>query len=350
MINLPLPAFLTMGLANLFIQWVLTIPIIVVNYRYFSVGMKQLIKRDPNMDSLVAIGTGAALVYGVYISVLSLIGFINNDPMQTMMYMNQMYLESAGTILALVTMGKYLEEVSKQKTMGALEKLMDLTPKQALLITQSGEQEVDVSTLQVGDIVRIKPGGIIPVDGVIVQGSTAINQAAITGESIPVEKTINDPVIGATMNEWGRIDIRVSHVGDDTTLAKIIRLVEEAGQSKAPLAKLADAISRIFVPIVIIIATLSFFIWMILGQPFTFALQILIAILVISCPCALGLATPVAVMVGTGKGAEYGLLLKSAEAIEKLAKIDTVVLDKTGTLTMGHPRLTEIILEDQIDA
>jgi Cu+-exporting ATPase len=349
MVGLMFPQWLLNPWVNLSLQWVLTIPIVWVNQRYFTVGIKRLWHRDPNMDSLVAIGTGAAVIYGIYITIVSFIGQFNGDSMVAMSYMGQLYLESAGTILALVTLGKYLEELSKQKTLGALEKLMDLTPKRALKKHEDTWVEVDVTTLQVGDVVRVLPGKIIPIDGTILFGQTSVNQAAITGESIPVEKTQGDRVIGATLNQYGSIDVSITHVGSETTLSKIIALVEEASQSKAPLAKLADTIAGMFVPIVIVIALGSFFVWMLVGESLAFALQIMISILVISCPCALGLATPVAIMVGTGKGAELGILIKSAEAVEKLARIDTIVLDKTGTITEGKPHVETILTVGSMD-
>ncbi|MFZ9782222.1 MAG: heavy metal translocating P-type ATPase, partial [Bacilli bacterium] len=288
MLNLPIFDFLKTTLGNLLTQWFLTMPILIVNYRYFSVGMKRLLKLDPNMDTLVAIGTGAALIYGVWMTAYSFYGLLIDDMMISMIWMNQLYLESAATILSLVTLGKYLEEISKQKTLGALEKLMDLKPKKAWKKQPEGLVEVLVSYLSIGDIVVVKTGELIPVDGEIVQGETLVNQAAITGESLPVKKTIGDSVIAATQNQFGVIEVEVKFLGEDTTIAKIIRLVEEASQTKAPLAKLADQISRVFVPIVIGIAVIAFIIWMLEGQSLSFALQIMIAILVISCPCALG--------------------------------------------------------------
>ena len=262
-----------------------------------------------------------------------------------MIWMDQLYLETAATILSLVTMGKYLEEISKQKTLGALEKLIDLKPKKAWKKINGDLVEVLVSELKVGDLVLIKPGEFISVDGVIRNGDTMVDQAAITGESLPVHKQVGDSVIAATLNQLGAIEVEVKLLGDDTTIAKIIRLVEEASQTKAPLAKLADEISRIFVPIVLFIAFSACMIWIVVGQPLEFAIQIMIAILVISCPCALGLATPVTMMVGTGKGAELGILIKSAEAMEKLHTIDTVVMDKTGTITQGKPVVNDVIIQ-----
>jgi Cu+-exporting ATPase len=261
-----------------------------------------------------------------------------------MTWMNQLYLESAATILTLVTLGKYLEEISKQKTLGALEKLIDLKPKKAWKKTDQGYVETLVTNLLIKDIVLVKPGELIPVDGVIIHGETMVDQASITGESLPVQKNKGDKVIAATLNQFGSIEVEVRFLGEDSTIAKIIRLVEEASQTKAPLAKLADQISRIFVPIVFLIAFGSFILWMLLGESFEFALQIMIAVLVISCPCALGLATPVTMMVGTGKGAELGILMKSAEAMEKLNQMDTIVFDKTGTITEGKPRVVDLIL------
>jgi len=346
MLGLPNFEFFTTTLGNLTTQWLLTLPIVYVNFRYFSVGIKRLWKREPNMDTLVAIGTGSAILYGFYITGISFYGLAMNDMELSMTWMNQLYLETAATILALVTLGKYLEEISKQKTLGALEKLIDLKPKQAWKKTRDGIKEVLVSELVVGDIVLIKPGELIPVDGVIKQGETLVNQAAITGESLPVDKHVGDSVIAATLNQLGVIEVEVKFLGDDTTIAKIIRLVEEASQTKAPLAKLADEISRYFVPIVIAIALTAFVVWFIVTNDIEFALQIMIAILVISCPCALGLATPVTMMVGTGKGAELGTLIKSAEAMEKLHTIDTVVMDKTGTITLGKPVVVDTIIHD----
>ena len=349
MLGLPLPAWLLTTIGNLLTQWTLTIPIITVNYRYFYVGMKRLFKFDPNMDTLVAIGTGAAIMYGIYITLISFIGLLNDNMEQSMMWMNQLYLESAATILSLVTLGKYLEEISKQKTLGALEKLIDLKPKLAMKKVGDDFQSVEVSQLVVGDIVLVKPGEMIPVDGDIVYGDTMVNQAAITGESLPVHKQIGDRVLGATLNQFGAIEVKVKLLGEDSTIAKIIRLVEEASLTKAPLAKLADQISSIFVPIVIIIALSAFSIWLMLGAELSFALQIMISILVISCPCALGLATPVTMMVGTGKGAELGMLVKSAEAMEKLDKITTIVMDKTGTITLGKPVVTHTMIYRNFD-
>jgi Cu+-exporting ATPase len=343
MLTLPLPSLLGFGLWNLLIQIGLTIPIIVLNHRYFTVGMKRLFKLDPNMDSLVAIGTGAALIYSFINFFIFLIAYVQDDMMGMMALMNHFYFESVATILALVTVGKYIEEVSKSKTLGALNKLLDLKPKMAIKLTKEGWKECLVQDIQLFDRVQIKPGTLIPVDGKIVNGTTQVNQAAITGESMPVDKFEGDVVIGATLNLHGVIEVEVTRIGEDTTISKLIKLVEEASQSKAPLAKLADKISGIFVPIVMIISFGAFIFWLIITRDLGFSLQIMVAILVISCPCALGLATPVTMMVGTGIGASHGILIKSAEAMEKLNKISVVVFDKTGTITKGKPIVESMI-------
>jgi Cu+-exporting ATPase len=344
MIDLPLPSILKEGIINISLQMVLTLPIVIYNFRYFSVGLKRLFKFDPNMDSLVAIGTGSAIIYGLVNVVFYFIAYIENDAMAMMELMNQFYFETAATILALVTVGKYIEEISKAKTLGALNKLLDLKPKMALKKNGNQVEEVLITSINVGDIVLIKPGTMIPVDGVIIDGETQVNQASITGESMPVEKLVGDHVIGATMNINGVIEVKVLKTGDDTTISKLIKLVEEASQSKAPLAKLADKISSIFVPIVMVIALVAFIVWFMITNDVGFSLQIMVAILVISCPCALGLATPVTMMVGTGIGASHGILIKSAEAMEKLDDITAVVFDKTGTITKGSPIVTEILV------
>lgn len=344
MLNLPLPSILQEGVYNISLQMLLTLPIVIYNFRYFSVGLKRLFKLDPNMDSLVAIGTGSAIIYGLVNVGLYFSAFVANDTMAMMNLMNQFYFETAATILALVTVGKYIEELSKAKTLGALNKLLDLKPKMALKKVGNDIEEVFITMIKVGDIVLIKPGTMVPVDGVIVVGETQVNQASITGESMPVEKTVGDQVIGATMNINGVIEVKVLKTGDDTTISKLIKLVEEASQSKAPLAKLADTISGIFVPIVIFIAIAAFITWLIITQDIGFSLQIMVAILVISCPCALGLATPVTMMVGTGMGASHGILIKSAEAMEKLDDVTAVVFDKTGTITKGSPIVAETLV------
>ena len=307
-----------MSMNNIFfvVQILLLIPIIILNRNYFFVGFKRLFKRAPNMDSLIAIGSTAAILYG--------------------------FFESAGTILTLITLGKYLETKSKGKTSEAISKLINLAPKTATVIRENREIEINVEDIVKDDIILIKPGNSIPVDGTIIEGTSYIDQSAITGESVPAEKMIGDTVISGTINKNGALKIKATKVGESTTLSQIIKLVEEASNSKAPISRLADKVSGIFVPVVITIAVLATIFWLLQGQSFEFALSIGIAVLVISCPCALGLATPVAIMVGTGKGAQNGILIKSAESLELLHLVDTVVLDKTGTITEGKPTVTDI--------
>ncbi|MBE6831507.1 MAG: heavy metal translocating P-type ATPase [Ruminococcaceae bacterium] len=349
-IGLPVPEFIKAafhgpenGVVFAFAQFLLLLPIAYVNRKYFQVGFKTLAKRAPNMDSLIAIGSTAAIVYGIF--AIFKIGYaLGHGDMETAdHFLMDLYFESAGTILALITLGKYLEARSKGKTSEAITKLMDLAPKTAVVIRDGSEVEIPVEEVVVGDILPVRPGQSIPVDGIIVEGSSSIDQSALTGESIPVEKHVGDKVIAATINKTGYFKFEAQKVGDDTTLAQIIDLVEEASSSKAPIAKLADKISGVFVPVVICIAIVSAAAWMIAGQSFEFALSIGIAVLVISCPCALGLATPVAIMVGTGKGASNGILIKSAEALETAHTVNTVVLDKTGTITEGKPKVTDIL-------
>lgn len=352
MAGLPLPGFLT-GMENAvayaLTQFLLCLPILYVNRTYFQIGFKTLLRRAPNMDSLIAIGSGAALVYGVFAIYRMGYGLGVMDTALVEKYHMDLYFESAATILALITLGKYLETKSKGKTSEALSRLMDLAPKTALVERPHAEggdaetQEIPVDQVMAGDIVIVKPGSSIPVDGIIVEGSSSLDESAITGESIPVEKKSGDQVVAATINKSGFFKFRATKVGDDTTLAQIIRLMEEASASKAPIAKMADRIAGIFVPAVIGIAILSAVIWLLSGAEFEFALSIGIAVLVISCPCALGLATPVAIMVGTGKGAENGILIKSGEALETAYSINTMVLDKTGTITEGKPQVTDIM-------
>ncbi len=347
MVGLPMPGFLT-GAENLlplaFTQLLISLPILFVNRAFFQVGFKALLKGAPNMDSLVAIGSGAALVYGIFAIYRMMYGLGRGDAGLVADYAHKLYFESAAMILALVTVGKYLEARSKSKTSDALGKLVDLAPKTAVVIRDGTERTIPAEQLTAGDIVVIRPGESIPADGVVTEGHGFVDQSAITGESIPVEKSPGDQVITATINKNGAFRFRAAKVGEDTTLAQIIRLVDEAGNSKAPIARLADKVSGVFVPVVIAIAVLSAAVWMLAGQTFEFALSCAISVLVISCPCALGLATPVAIMVGTGKAAEYGILVKSAESLENLHAIDTVVLDKTGTITSGHPSVTDIVI------
>lgn len=329
-----------------FIQFLLVLPIMYVNRKYYIVGFKTLFKLSPNMDSLIAIGSSAAVVYGVFAIFRIGFGLGHGDMSIVDRYSMDLYFESAGMILTLITLGKYLETRSKGKTSEAITKLMNLAPKTAIVEKDGEEVEVLAEQVIKGDIVIVKPGSSIPVDGVIVSGSTSIDESMITGESIPVEKAKGDKVIGATINKSGYFKFEATNVNEDTTINKIIKLVEEASSSKAPIAKIADKISGIFVPVVITIAVVAAIIWIIMGESFEFALSIGIAVLVISCPCALGLATPVAIMVGTGKGAENGILIKSGEALEIAHSIDTVVMDKTGTITKGEPRVTDIINAD----
>lgn len=347
MVNLPIPSFLT-GQENAinfaFTQLLLTLPIVYINRKYYSVGFKTLFRANPNMDSLIALGSGAALAYGIFAIYRIGYGLGHGDMNLVILYSHDLYFESAGMILALITMGKYLEARSKGRTSEAISKMLDLAPKIATVIRDGNEVEVPVEEVVVDDILVVRPGQNIPVDGLITEGSASIDQSALTGESIPVEKNIGDKVIAATTNKTGYFKFRATQVGEDTTFAQIIELVEEASSSKAPISKLADKISGIFVPVVIIISVFATITWLLLGYPFEFAMSIGIAVLVISCPCALGLATPVAIMVATGKGASHGILIKSAEALETLHSVSSVVLDKTGTITEGQPKVTDIIV------
>lgn len=324
-------------------QLLLLLPIVFANQKYFRNGFKSLFHGAPNMDSLIAIGASAAIAYGLFALYRIGYGLGHGDIAVVEQYSMDLYFESAGTILTLITLGKYLETKSKGRTGEAITKLMNLAPKTAWVVREGGEVEIPVEDIQVGDIIAVKPGSSIPVDGVITRGSTSVDESAITGESIPVEKKEGDQVISATVNKAGSIQFRATKVGEDTTISQIVRLVEEASASKAPIAKLADKIAGIFVPTVISIAVLAAVIWLLTGATVEFALSIGISVLVISCPCALGLATPVAIMVGTGKGAENGILIKSGDALEAAHSIDTVVLDKTGTITQGTPKVTDVI-------
>ena len=346
MLNWPLPGIL-LGHHNMMIfvlvQLCLVVPIMFINRGYYIRGFKSLANRSPNMDSLIALGSSAAFIYSLYATFMMAYYIGRMDMDMTHHYMMQLYYESAGMILTLISLGKYLESRSKQKTSEAIEKLMKLMPSTAFVLKGGKEVEVPIEQVQVGDIVIVKPGNNIPLDGTIIEGHGSINEAMITGESLPVDKTVGDQVIGSTSNLDGYMKVEVTHTSEDTTLSKIIALVEEAGGSKAPIAKLADKISGVFVPVVITIAIITFILWLTLGgKDFHFALNCAISVLVISCPCALGLATPTAIMVGTGKGANLGILVKSAQHLEELSKCDTVVLDKTGTITEGKPQVTEI--------
>ena len=346
MMGAPLPAFLVgheNAVAFGLTQLLLTLPIMYLNDKYYKVGFKTLWNRAPNMDSLIAVGSAAAVIYGVFAIYQMGFGLGRGDMELVAKYHMDLYFESAGMILTLITMGKFLETRSKGKTGEAISRLMDLAPKTATVLRDGTEVEIPVEEVQVGDRVVVRPGQSIPVDGVIVEGQSAVDESALTGESLPVDKGPGDKVAAASINKSGFFTFEASRVGEDTTLAQMIRLVEEASASKAPIAKLADKVSGIFVPVVMTIALIAAAAWLVTGHGFTQALTAGVAVLVISCPCALGLATPVAIMVGTGKGAENGILIKSAEALETLHTIDTVVLDKTGTLTQGKPVVTDII-------
>lgn len=342
MISYPIPSFLHNPIYMAAAQLVLSLPILIVNRKYFKNGFKSLFKRSPNMDTLIAIGSSASFAYGIFAIIMMLIAQSNSDSDLMKQYASNLYFESAGMILALITLGKYLETKSKRKTSAAIDKLIELAPDTATILVDGKETVVDTQDIQEGDIVVVHAGERIPIDGVIIDGHASVDQSAITGESIPIEKKKDDKAVSASINLNGYLQIKALKVGEDTTLSKIIALVEDASNSKAPIAKLADKISGIFVPIVIAISFISSIVWLLLGATFDFALNIGISVLVISCPCALGLATPVAIMVGTGKGAENGILIKSAEALENAHKIDTVVLDKTGTITNGTPEVTDI--------
>ena len=331
-----------------FTQFLLLLPVMYVNRKYFKVGFKTLFQGAPNMDSLIALGSTAAAVYGVYAIYKIGMGLGIQDMSTIHTFMMDLYFESAGMILTLITFGKFLEARAKGQTSEAISKLIDLAPKTALKSIDGKEIEIPIEDVTTGDILIVKAGTSIPVDGVVVSGTGSVDESALTGESIPVEKNTGDNVIGATINKSGYFTMEALKVGEDTTLSQIVKLVDEATSSKAPIAKLADKVSGIFVPIVIVIALIATITQLVLGKDFEFALSIGISILVISCPCALGLATPTAIMVGTGKGAENGILIKSAEALETAHNISTVVLDKTGTVTEGKPIVTDIITHKDI--
>ncbi|XXM72983.1 heavy metal translocating P-type ATPase [Lysinibacillus sphaericus] len=343
MLGMPLPEAIdpmTNPTGFALIQLVLTIPVMVMGKPFFTVGFKTLIKRHPNMDSLVALGTGAAFVYSVIASIFIVSG---NES-----YAQDLYYESAAVILTLITLGKYFEALSKGKTSEAIKKLMGLAPKTATVVRDGMETEISIEEVEVGDIIIVKPGEKLPVDGVVVEGKTSVDESMLTGESIPVEKEAGAAVIGASINKNGSIRYEATKVGKDTALSQIIKLVEDAQGSKAPIAKMADIISGYFVPIVIGLAIVTGLAWFIGGETGLFAFTIAISILVIACPCALGLATPTAIMVGTGKGAENGVLIKSGGALESTHKINTIVFDKTGTITEGKPVVTDIVTAGDI--
>ncbi len=342
-LNAPIPSFLDPmhhPLNYAIAQIILTIPIIIVGYKFYTVGFKALFQRSPNMDSLIAIGTTSAIIYSLYSAYQIAIG--NHGAVEGL------YFESAGVIITLILLGKSLEAVSKGKTSEAIKKLMGLSPKTAIVIQEGKEVEMPIDEVEIGDVIIVKPGDKIPVDGVVLEGHTAIDESMLTGESMPIDKKAGDKVFAASINKNGMIQFKATKVGGDTALAQIIKLVEDAQGSKAPIAQMADIVSGYFVPIVCAIAVLAFLAWLIAGQTLVFALTIFISVLVIACPCALGLATPTAIMVGTGKGAEYGILIKGGEALEATHKINTIVFDKTGTITEGKPEVTDIITVGEV--
>ena len=347
MLGAPIPAALS-GMENS-LSYALTLLILAlaiayVNRAYFENGFKSLVHRAPNMDTLIAIGSGASFAYSIYTMFRMSYAVGHGDLMGAMdLQMNDLYLESAGMILALVTVGKYLETRSKGKTGAAIEKLIDLAPKTATVLVDGEEQTVPADEIQLGATVLVRPGESVPVDGVVLEGTSSVDESALTGESMPVEKRAGDTVSAATVNRTGAFTFRATRVGDDTNLARIVRLVEDANATKAPIARLADKVAGVFVPVVLAIAAVTFVAWLAVTGNVSHAVQAGVAVVVISCPCALGLATPLAIMVGTGKGAEMGILFKSAEALETLRGVDTVVLDKTGTVTEGRPRVTDVL-------
>ncbi len=346
MIGLPAPHWYH-GVENAMVaallQLALTLPVVYLNRVYYQRGLKALFHRAPNMDSLIAVGSLAALVYGVA-ALFRMAWAMGHGQWDTVRhYSENLYFESAAMILTLITLGKFLETRAKGKTGDAIRKLMDLSPKTAVVLVDGAEREVPVEQVKVGDTVIIRSGSTVCVDGTVIEGRASIDQSALTGESVPVDKTVGDTVAAGTVSREGYLVIRADKIGEDTTLSQVIRMVEEAGGSKAPIARLADKIAGIFVPVVMSIALVTFVVWMLVGKGLEFSLTCAISVLVISCPCALGLATPVAIMVGTGRGASMGVLFKNAESLENLHHIDTVVLDKTGTLTTGMPAVTDIL-------
>ena len=344
MMGAPLPGFL-LGPENAvafgLTQLLLTLPIMYLNDKYYQVGFKTLLHRAPNMDSLIAVGSAAAVVYGVFAIYQMGYGLGHGDLELVARYHMDLYFESAGMILALITLGKFLESRNMQKTKGAITALMQLSPDTAILADTG--REVPTSQLKVGDVVLVKPGARVPADGTVTQGESSVNEAMLTGESLPVEKAVDSEVIGGSVNENGVLYVQVTRTGDDSTLSRIIRFVEDAQGRKAPISKTADKVAGVFVPVVMGIALLAAVIWAIAGQPFSFVLRVFTSVLVIACPCALGLATPTAIMVGTGLGAKHGILIRSGEILEITHSVDTVVLDKTGTVTEGTPAVTEVL-------
>ena len=346
MVGLPAPHWYhgtENAMVAVLLQFFLTLPAVYLNRAYYTRGLKSLWHKAPNMDSLIAVGSGAALIYGIAAMFLMADAIGAGDWETVAHYRENLYFESAAMILTLITLGKFLETRAKGKTGDAIRKLMDLSPKTASVLRYGMEHELPVEEVRVGDTIIVRSGGSIPVDGTVTKGRAAVDQSALTGESVPVEKKVGDTVAAATINQSGYLEFRAEKVGEDTTLSQIIHMVEEAGGSKAPIARLADKIAGVFVPVVMTIAAITFAVWMLLGAGLEFSLTNAISVLVISCPCALGLATPVAIMVGTGRGAGMGVLFKNAEALENLHKVDAVVLDKTGTLTVGKPQVTDVI-------
>ena len=354
MLGWPLPGIFTDHTHSMTLaltELVLLIPIVYVNDAYFINGFKSLAHGAPTMDALIAVGATASVAWSLYAMFIMADQLATGQVHEAMMTsMDNLYFESAGTILSLVTVGKYLETRSKSKTGGAIEALIDLAPKTATVVAEDGsETTVDVDSILPGQVLRVRPGESIPVDGVVLEGSSAVDESALTGESIPAEKTAGDTVNAATVNRTGSFTFRATRVGAETSLAKIIKLVEDANATKAPIARMADKVAGVFVPVVFVISAVTFVVWMALTGSMNEALTSAVAVLVISCPCALGLATPVAIMVGTGKGAEMGILFKSAEALENLRSVGTVVLDKTGTVTRGKPAVTDIVVATRVD-
>ena len=353
MMGWPLPAFFH-GTENAMIfaltLFLLTVPIVFINFKFFRVGFTSLAHGAPNMDSLIALGSSAALVYGVYALYKIAFGLGHGDLDMVRQFSMDLYFESAGMILTLITVGKFFEARAKGRTSDAINKLMNLAPKTAFVVRGGVEAEVPVEEVEKGETVVVRAGQAVPVDGVLTEGHAAVDESAITGESVPVEKQPGDKLIGATTVKSGYLRMRATGVGDETALAQIVRLVDEATSSKAPIAKLADKVSGVFVPVVIVIALVTAAGWLIVGESVEFALSVAIAVLVISCPCALGLATPTAIMVGTGRGAMNGILIKSAEALETAHDVKTVVLDKTGTITRGEPAVTDVLHRSEMSA
>jgi len=338
MLGLPLPAFLSpmrYPLQYALLEILLVIPVIVAGWRFYSVGYKAIFKLSPNMDSLIALGTSAAVLWSLFATIRIFAGDLR--------LVNELYFETAGVIITLILLGKYLEAVTKGKTSQSIKKLMGLTPKTATLVDGDQEREIDIADVQAGDILMVRPGEKIPVDGEVLSGTSAVDESMLTGESLPVDKAAGDKVFAASLNKNGSLKVRATKVGKDTALSQIIKLVEEAQGSKAPIAAVADEVSGVFVPVVFAIALVAGGAWLIAGQSVVFALTVFIAVLVIACPCALGLATPTAIMVGTGTGAEHGVLIKSGTALETAHKVTTIVFDKTGTITRGIPEVTDIV-------